>query len=428
MNTRILGIFSLILIPALFLGCVDTSSQENGDLLIATPEVGSDTHTSSDASIQNKVGHPKYLWSTTFSGSGEESHGHYVLTCKDGGYLQIGETGFIPHSARILVVKTDKQGALLWKKEIGESGHNLGNGAIETNDGYLIFGSLNQDSALIKLDKTDGTTIFSKIYDNKGSDSIESITLTPDGIVAVGYINAEDSKSTFYTEGQGYMMSLDINGNKISEKDLNQYISHAYRVKLYNNQLIISGLTQEALDYGLIKMDLLGNVIWSKVFGGNNQDHTFGMDVGADGSIFLTGHTLSGTENWDTYTVKLDNDGTLLWEVKQGNPRGFNPKYIHDEAWGIKATPDGGCIVVAGTGDEYSIYSECNGADCSDTWHVYLIKIDSNGNLEWQTTYNDDLSSDWAGEDIDLTSDGSAIVAVDNGSFGFLKIALYSQN
>ena len=33
-------------------------------------------------------------------------------------------------------------------------------------------------------------------------------------------------------------------------------------------------------------------------------------------------------------------------EQKNGNPRGFNPQYIHDEAWGIKATDDGGCITV----------------------------------------------------------------------------------
>ena len=40
-----------------------------------------------------------------------------------------------------------------------------------------------------------------------------------------------------------------------------------------------------------------------------------------------------------------------------------------------------------------------------------------------QKTYGDAEGSDWAGEDIDLTADGGAIVAVDNGSFGFLKIS-----
>ena len=148
--------------------------------------------------------------------------------------------------------------------------------------------------------------------------------------------------------------------------------------------------------------------------------------VKGSGSIFLAGHTLSGTENWDTYTMKLDFDGNLIWDRKVGNPRGFNPQYIHDEAWGIKATNDGGCVTIAGTGDEYA-YSECNGNDCSDVWNAYLIKFDGQGNMDWQTTFSSlDVSNqnyDWAGEDIDLTDDGGAIIAVDNGRFGFLKIS-----
>ena len=40
------------------------------------------------------------------------------------------------------------------------------------------------------------------------------------------------------------------------------------------------------------------------------------MDINSNGEIFLAGHTLSGTQNWDTYTMKLNNDGELLWEQK----------------------------------------------------------------------------------------------------------------
>ena len=82
-------------------------------------------------------------------------------------------------------------------------------------------------------------------------------------------------------------------------------------------------------------------------------------------------------------------------------------------------------------GDEYN-YSECNGNDCSDTWNVYLLKYDSIGQLEWETTISSlDVSNyayDWAGEDIDLTDDGGAIVAVDNGQFGFLKLSDIQSN
>ena len=373
---------------------------------------------------------PNIDWFEDYNGSSEESHGHYILTCEDGGFLQIGESNFLPNS-KIFIVKTDMNGDFLWSREINVGGHNLGNSAIELEDGYLICGALNRNSALIKLNKETGATIFSQTYNNGGTDAIEHAALTPNGIVAVGYNYAQDSNNTFYTEGQGLAMFLDYDGNEISTLNLSSYISQAYRIQYINNELIISGLSEEALDFKVIKMSLDGDIIWHQSYGGNNYDHCFGMDINNNGDIFLAGHTLSGTQNWDTYTMKIDNNGSLVWEQKIGNPRGFNPQYIHDESWGIKATNDGGCVTIAGTGDEYS-YSECNGNDCSDTWNAYLIKFNNNGVAEWETTFGSldlfNYAYDWAGEDIDLTSDGGAIIAIDNGQFGFLKISNIQSN
>ncbi|MAJ43134.1 MAG: hypothetical protein CMF96_00130 [Candidatus Marinimicrobia bacterium] len=374
---------------------------------------------------------PTIDWFNTYNGSGEESHGHYILTCEDGGYLQVGETDFLPNS-KIYIVKTNSNGQLLWEREIYNGGHNLGNSAIEMTDGYLICGAINRNSVVIKLDKESGETIFSETYNNGGTDAFEHAAVTPNGIVAVGYKNSQDSNNTFYTEGQGLVTFLNYDGTQINSININNYISQAYRIFNINNELIISGLTEEAFDYKLIKMSLDGEIIWHYEYGGNNYDHCFGMDINDNGDIFLTGHTLSGTENWDTYTIKIDNNGNQLWEKKVGNPRQFNPQYIHDEAWGIKATYDGGCVVIAGTGDEYGNYSECNGSDCSDTWNAYLIKFDNLGNIEWENTFSSlDISNqsyDWAGEDIDLTEDGGAIIAIDSGQFGFLKISNIQNN
>ena len=36
---------------------------------------------------------------------------------------------------------------------------------MEVDDGYIVFGAMNQDSALIKVDKTVGNVIFSKNFD-----------------------------------------------------------------------------------------------------------------------------------------------------------------------------------------------------------------------------------------------------------------------
>ena len=50
-----------------------------------------------------------------------------------------------------------------------------------------------------------------------------------------------------------------------------------------------------------------------------------------------------------------------------------------------------------------------------------LIKIDPFGEVVWEKTFGSDEGMDWAGEAIDLTNDGGSIIAVDDGSFGFLK-------
>ena len=375
--------------------------------------------------IQEKLDAPNAIWLGSHGGSREEAHGHYIMECQDGGFLQVGETGFLPNSARILVVKTNSLGQLIWKKEVYNGGHNLGNSSLEVSDGYLIAGAINRNSAILKLDKLSGAILFQKTFNNGGVDAFEHLAQTPTGILAVGYRNAEDPDNTFFTYAQGHISFLDNNGDFIRSQSINDYMSQGYRIKQAGLDYIIAGQSEDALAYSLIKITATGTILWNKTYGGNREDHCFGLDLAEDGSIFLTGHTLSGVVNWDTYTMKLDSDGVKLWEQVVGNPRGFDPQWIHDETWGIKATCDGGCIISAGTGDEYSYTAQVDGVS-SDQWEAYLVKYDANGNLEWQATYNsDDFSQEgsWAAADLDLTSDGGAIIAVDNGQFGFLKLA-----
>ena len=133
-----------------------------------------------------------FPWHKSYGGSGEESHPHYVIQTKDTGFIMVGETGFIEdRSARILAVKTDRTGELLWKREFGERGHNLGNCVSETPDGnYLIAGSLNLDAALIKVDASTGKTLWSKTWNLGTEDAFEGLTVTPNGgILATGYKN-----------------------------------------------------------------------------------------------------------------------------------------------------------------------------------------------------------------------------------------------
>ena len=108
------------------------------------------------------VAPPEVDWHKSYNGSGDESHPHYVIQTKDLSFLMVGETGFVEdRSAKIFLVKTDSGGKLLWQKEFGKRGYNLGNCITEADDGnYLIAVTLNFDAALIKVDAKTGKTIW----------------------------------------------------------------------------------------------------------------------------------------------------------------------------------------------------------------------------------------------------------------------------
>ena len=71
-------------------------------------------------------------WFFSYNGSGEESMGHFIIQCEDGGFLQVGETYFFSNSVstKLYVVKTNIDGLKIWDNEIYISGHNLGNSVL----------------------------------------------------------------------------------------------------------------------------------------------------------------------------------------------------------------------------------------------------------------------------------------------------------
>jgi len=374
---------------------------------------------------------PEMEWHQVYNGSGEESHPHYVIETSDRGFLMIGETGFIDNNtAKIYVVKTDSSGSLIWEKEFGTEGYNLGNGCVETPDGnYVIAGTLNFDAVLIKVDALTGNTLsgWPKIWDLGSEDSFEAVEVTQDGgLIATGYRNGL-AENTFINWGSGNLIKTDADGIEIWNKDISGSMSSGYRIKRISDGYIVSGhpAYEGNKDYTLIKFDFDGNVVWKKT---PHPDIYWGFDVGENGNMILSGHGDSPlSNNIDITTIAVDSEGNTLWTVHAGQPRGYDGDWIHDEVWGARATLDGGWIIVAGTGDEYT-YSECSHPmGCSDKWNIYLIKYGSNGSLQWEGLYADlDLwgeQGDNAGEDVCITSDGGYLVANDVGGFGFTKIS-----
>jgi len=112
-----------------------------------------------------------------------------------------------------------------------------------------------------------------------------------------------------------------------------------------------------------------GAEYWAKTYGGAAEDHANTIQQTSDGGFIVTWSTRSfGAGNWDIWVLKLDRTGSVSWQKTYGGEG-------QDEAYAIQQTSDGGYIV---GGVTFSFN------DNADAW---ILKLDSNGNVIWQKTY-----------------------------------------
>jgi outer membrane protein assembly factor BamB len=157
---------------------------------------------------------------------------------------------------------------------------------------------------------------------------------------------------------------------------------------------IISGLKNFAgSDQGdawLIKTDKDGNELWNKTYGGVFREEGYGVKQTTDGGYIVVGMTRSyGAGKGDLWIIKTDSNGNETWNKTFG---GLQP----DNGLSIQLTKDGGYIIV-GRNYSYSV-------SASDIW---LVKIDKNGNKQWDRIF--------AGSGDDYVTKSSVRQTSDNG-------------
>jgi len=131
-----------------------------------------------------------------------------------------------------------------------------------------------------------------------------------------------------------------------------------------------------------IMIDSLGNNIWAKCYGGFDWDEPKVVIYDNSKSVYLINETEStngdvSTPNlggYDIWVVKIDLDGNIIWEKSYGG-------LGHDEPRAAILTQDGGVLIMSRIQDGGGQVSNFYGY--YDNW---IIKLDSLGNLEWETT------------------------------------------
>lgn len=196
-----------------------------------------------------------------------------------------------------------------------------------------------------------------------------------------------------YGYGDLCIFQFDMFGNKLRKfvfgGEATQYPSDIIK---YDNGYYIFGSTYSETgefisnngqqDFWLIKTDFDFNIIWHKLYGGSSYELSKKILLNDDNSIVLLGETYSrngiGRSKSDRPSlliVKLDENGNVIWNHTYGGTRS-------EFAISILKTEDGGYYIHGNTDSNDGDVTN----DVIDFIKIWLVKLNSEGELEWEKT------------------------------------------
>jgi len=361
--------------------------------------------TKSVTTIMDKI--KDVSWQKMF-GDGGNDIANSVQQTKDGGYIIAGWTwSFGSGEKDAHILKLNPKGEIEWQKTFGEGAVDAANSIQQTTDGgYIVaggtssFGSRGTDVYILKLNSK-GQLEWQKTFGGKYDDVAESIQQTKDG----GYIIAGRTESSGSGGVDVYILKLNSKGQLEWQKTFGgKYDDVAKSIQqTKDGGYIIAGRTESfgsgGVDVYILKLNSKGEIEWQKTFGGEGNDEANSIQEIADGGYVVAGWTDSfSVGGYDVYILKLNSKGETEWQRRFGGEG-------NDRANSIQKTIDDGYIVAG--------WTESFGTGWKD---VYILKLNSKGQLEWQKTFGGEYSD--GANSVQQTSDGGYIVAGSTNSFG----------
>jgi len=297
-------------------------------------------------------------WTKTFGGA-DLDDGSSVQQTSDGGYIIAGSTySYGAGGTDFYLIKTDISGNVSWTKTFGGANMEWAQSVRQTTDGgYIItgsttsFGAGGNDIYLVKTD-ANGNVIWTKIVGEWNNEIGYDVQQTFEG----GYVIVGYTSSIGAGEADVYLVKTNVNGDTIWTKTIGgSNIDFGYDVQqTADGGYIIVGETKSygAGDYDvyLIKTDTYGNVTWTKTFGGTARDIGYSVRQTSSGGYIISGQTYSfGAGDYDVYLIKTDAVGNMSWTKTFGGT-------YYDGGNAVQQTSDDGYIIVGGTA-LYSIYN-----------------------------------------------------------------------
>ena len=247
----------------------------------------------------------------------------------------------------------------------------------QTMDWQKLYGGTDSDKA----------TCVSNIFDS----SSQNFSVC----VAGHYKSSDGDFSSNYGNYDCFVADFDDSGNEIWKTTFGGTDADYIYAMGYNSTNIVVVGTSKSNDNDItgnhgnydmlvVKLDLSGNIVWQKSFGGTEVDKATSVQVTDTGEIFVLGYSKStdgdvtagaNHGNYDIWLLKLDANGNILWQKNYG---GSNDDRSTD------------LISDYNTDLYFTGYSKSNDGDLTSNqgnFDYWVVKIDDTGTIIWQHSY-----------------------------------------
>ena len=229
-----------------------------------------------------------------------------------------------------------------------------------TDGGYFMAGGTTTDSTLFlqRVGPTGGV-IWAKHLSLNGAQAIAACAASDGGfgVLVEGYATAQGQRNI--------ILKINSNGDIEWQTQLgNPLLANGLRdlIQTSDGQFLAAGDIRDAQlreNIWLVKLDLVGSVVWSKSVGDTlYNEHVSRLLELPDGQIVVSGDVLHDADR-DLFLAKTDLDGNLLWQKWYARPNVQN-------AYDLAALSDGGLAMLAET------YGE-------DPAKIILLRTDGDG-------------------------------------------------
>jgi len=270
-----------------------------------------------------------------------------------------------------------------WNIEYRDEGYAVISGTTDTDSiGPGFF--LTHGSVLITFIDVNGNKYFEQRRYRPYHTSVAGWSNCCDTIPGGGYVVGGASEDTTGFD-EVYLMRFDVNGDTLWTKVFgdpngNQYWIGRQVKRAPNGDFFIvgdrGGNLGANVDAFIIRTDSDGNELWRRSYGGPLIDGFVAIDQCSSNSYYAGGVTFNSTTDSDFFVQRFDDDGDTLWSISWGG--------IHKESNAQLTTLADGHAFIAG-GWSY--------APNFAVMRPYLAKLDSaDGSIIWDNEYGPSAS------------------------------------